>query len=270
MRKDYIPVDDNAATEDETSFVERYWTDVWKEHHQPPDLSRLTQGEEYSLIRPFLEQLPRGGRILDAGCGLGAWTVLFAQQGFDAVGLDLSDTVIDTLKVRLPTHQFVRGDIRQTGFDAESFDACLSWGAFEHFENGLGGCLDEVRRILRPGGHLYISVPFDNWRHILRDAGRLERWDEHFDPDAGYRKPQRFYQWRLTRPELQRELELHGFQTRLVSPISKLQGVGRWLQWDFPVVKPNTRPYFLARRLFAAVMPARYISHMLLAVAVRR
>jgi SAM-dependent methyltransferase len=186
------------------------------------------------------------------------------------VGLDLSVEIIDKLKIRFPACQFVRGDIRQTGFETGSFDAYFSWGAFEHFENGLGDCLSEAHRILRPGGWLFISVPFENWRHILRDAGALERWDEHFDRAAGYRQPLRFYQWRLTRPELKRELELHGFRTEMVTPINKLQGVGRWLQWDFRVFRKDTRPYFAARRALAAVMPASYVSHMILAVAERR
>lgn len=270
MKKDYIPVVDSAVTGDEASFVERHWAEIWRNHDVAPDLSALARREEYRIMRPILEPLPRGSRILDAGCGLGEWTVFFAQQGFEAVGLDLSAEVVEKLKVRFPGSQFVRGDIRQTGFEPESFDACFSWGAFEHFENGLGDCLDETRRILRPGGWLFISVPFDNWRHILRDARKLERWDENFDPHAGYRQVQRFYQWRFTRPELKRELELHGFRTQLVTPISKLQGVGRWLQMDFPVFRQNSRVYFAARRMFAALMPSTYVSHMLLAVAQRR
>ncbi len=268
MRKDYVPA--GGAVEDETSFVERYWTEVWRNHDQPPDFSALARSEEYRIIRPFLAALPPNSRILDAGCGLGQWTVFLAQQGFDTVGLDLSAEVVEKLKVRLPDYQFVHGDIRQTPFDAGSFAACFSWGAFEHFENGLGDCLAEAHRILRPGGGLFISVPFDNWRHILRDARPLEHWDEHFDRTAGYRQPQRFYQWRLTRPEVTREMERHGFRVKRVTPISKLQGVGRWLQWDFPLFRKDTRAYFVARRAFAAVMPAAYISHMLLAVAERR
>jgi SAM-dependent methyltransferase len=270
VRKDYTPVRPAIAAADETSFVQEYWTDIWKSHDQPPDLSRVARREEYRLIAPYLGRLPPGSRILDGGCGLGDWTVFFAQQGFDAVGLDLSGETIDKLKGWFPTCRFVRGDIRQTGFEQASFDACFSWGAFEHFENGLGDCLAEAHRILRPGGWLFITVPFDNWRLILRDARALERWDENFDAQAGYREPQRFYQWRLTRPELKRELELRGFRTHLVTPISKLQGVGRWLQWDFRVFRKDTRAYFAARRAFAAVMPASYISHMLLAVAERR
>ena len=221
-------------------------------------------------MRPFLAQLPQGSRILDAGCGLGAWTVFFGQQGFDAVGLDLSAEIIEMLKVRFPACQFVRGDIRHTGFEAESFAACFSWGAFEHFESGLGDCLAEVHRLIRPRGWLFLTVPFHNWRHILRDTRRLERWDEDFDPEVGYRQAHRFYQWRLTRPELQRELELHGFRTELVVPIDKLTGVGRWLQWDFRVFRPGTPAFFAARRAFAMLMPASYVSHMILAVGQRR
>lgn len=270
MKKDYILVVDAAATADETSFVEGYWTGIWQNHDRPPDVSALARRDEYKIMRPFLAKLPQGSRILDAGCGLGEWTVFLAQHGFDVVGLDLSAEVVDKLKDRFPANQFLRGDIRHTGLEAESFDACFSWGAFEHFENGLGDCLAEAHRVLRPGGWLFISVPFQNWRHILRDARRLEHWDPGFDPKGGYRQTHRFYQWRLTRPELQRELELRGFRTERVTPISKLGGVGRWLQWDFRIVRPNSRAYFAVRRAFAAVMPSAYVSHMLLAVAERR
>lgn len=269
MRKDYTPVE-AASADDEAGFVQRYWANVWKENDQVPDVSALARRDEYKVIRPFLAKLPTGSRILDAGCGLGEWTVFLGQQGFEVVGIDLIPEVVEELTRRFPAHQFVRGDIRQTGFEAGSFDACFSWGAFEHFENGIGDCLDEARRVLRPGGWLFISVPFQNWRHTLRDARPLEVWDSAFDPNAGYRQPQRFYQWRFTRPEVRRELELHGFRSVSVTPIHKLSGVGRWLQWDFPVFAKDSRAYHLARRAFGGVMPASCISHMILAVAEKR
>jgi hypothetical protein len=37
--------------------------------------------------------------------------------------------------------------------------------------------------------------------------------------------------------------------------------VGRWLPWDLPIFRQNSRRYFLARRAFAVVMPAAYVSH---------
>jgi len=270
MRKDYTPVDDETSAGDEAHFVERHWANVWKSTDGMPNVSALATRDEYRVIKPYLAQLSPGSRILDGGCGLGEWTLFLGQQGFDVTGLDLIPEVIADLAARFPGQQFACGDIRHTGFAPQSFDACFSWGAFEHFENGIGDCLDEARRILRPGGWLFISVPFQNWRHLLRDTRPLERWDENFDPAAGYRRPQRFYQWRFTRTELQREFELHGFRSERVTPIHKLSGVGRWLQWDFPVFKKNSRAYMAARRVLAEVMPAGYVSHMILGVAQRR
>jgi len=270
MRKDYVAVDDAALETDDTRFVEQYWSAVWKDHEQPPDLSNMAQRDEFRIMRPYLAELPRGSRILDGGCGLGEWTVFLSQQGFEMVGMDLDANVVRKLHDWFPACHFVRGDIRDTGFDAGSFDAYFSWGVFEHFERGLGDCLKEAHRILRPGGWLFISVPFHNWRHTLRDSRRLDRWDSAFDPRDGYRQAQRFYQWRLTRPELQRELELHGFKTAEVTPVHKLTGVGRWLQWDLRLFRKNSQAYYAARRAAAALIPATYISHMILAVGHRR
>lgn len=270
MKKDYIAVPEDAVGADEAAFVEQYWAASWNKEGRTPVPADLPRRDEYRIMRPFLSGLPPGSRILDGGCGLGEWTVFLTAQGFDVVGLDLSADVVATLQTRFPSHRFQRGDIRHTGFEPASFDAYLSWGAFEHFETGLGDCLTEAYRVLRPGGWLFVSVPFQNWRHILRDAGRLERWDPGFRPGLGYARPQRFYQWRLTRPELRRELEVRGFRTESVTPIHKLSGVGRWLQWDLPVFRKGTRPYFVARRVLSMVMPASYISHMILAVAQRR
>lgn len=270
MRKDYLPVTEDAHAADETAFVEQFWTNNWKTNAEAHDVSAIASREEYQIMRPFVERLPKGSRILDGGCGLGEWTVFFGQQGLDAVGLDLSQETVTLLQARFPKLQFARGDIRHTGFESASFAACYAWGTFEHFENGLGECLAEVHRLLPPGGWLFMTVPFQNWRHTLRDAGRLERWDAGFRPGEGYRQPHRFYQWRFTRPELQRELEMRGFKTHLVQPIGKDAGVGRWLQWDFPIVRKGTRAFTLARRVFSTLLPASYVSHMLMAVAERR
>lgn len=270
MRKDYVAVTDDALAADETAFVEQFWTNNWKEHPQAHAVSSLTAREEFRVMQPFVDRLPKGSRILDCGCGLGEWTVFFGQRGLDAVGLDLSAEAVRQLQSTFPQLQFVQGDIRRTGFPDASFAACFAWGTFEHFENGLGECLSEVHRLLPPGGLLFMSVPFQNWRHTLGDARQLERWDHGFDPTRGYRAPHRFYQWRFTRPELRRELELRGFKSHVIVPIGKDAGVGRWLQWDFPVARKGTRAFRIARGVFSRVLPASYISHMLIAVAERR
>ena len=265
MRKDYETVSGENAGQDERDFVEAFWTRRWQTVERMPQAESVTRRDEYRLMWPYLRTLPRGSRILDGGCGMGEWVVYLAGQGFDVVGLDLSERTIDRLKAALPTHQFACGDIRRTGFPDRSFDAYFSWGTFEHFENGLGECIQEACRILKPGGWLFVSVPFHNWRLILRDAWRLSGSVEPSREDGA--TTHRFYQWRLTQPELRRELTLRGFRVLTIKATAKDQGVHRWLQWDVPFLKEGTAAFALARRAFTMTMPSGFISHMIWAAA---
>src|SRR5262249_17010217 len=129
-------------------------------------------------MKPYLDRLPKGSRLLDGGCGTGEWTLYFQQKGFDVCGLDISRTTVEKLKSYFPDSRFVVGDIRKTDFPDNTFDAYYSWGAFEHFEIGLGPCLDEAYRVLKPGGWLFISVPLHNGRLVRKERKPLSVWDE--------------------------------------------------------------------------------------------
>jgi ubiquinone/menaquinone biosynthesis C-methylase UbiE len=264
MRKDYIavPQDDLSARED-IDFVEKFWTERWDERELTHVGANITQREEYKIIYPYLKCLSSGMRVLDAGCGIGEWTVFLNKEGILTVGMDISERTISRLRSMFPRYQFVHGDVRKSEFDEASFDACISWGVFEHFENGLGDCIREMHRVLKPKGLLFVSVPFLNWRHILRDSFLKKGWDKTYDNTQN----QRFYQWRLTRPELCMELGMRGFRVMRVTPIHKAEGVGRWLDWDFRLFKRGTKSFRIARRAFSYILPSFYVSHMILAVA---
>ena len=270
MKKDYIFVDKVSSTLDEAAFVERYWTAQWCNRSSPPNVSAVAGREEYRLMRPYLQRLRPGSRILDGGCGLGEWTVYLSQRGYEVTGLDISEQTVARLQGWFPEHRFSVGDLRRTCFTDGFFDAYFSWGTFEHFENGLGECLVEARRIVKPGGWLFVSVPCQNWRQIIGDLRPLERGDENFDPNVGYPAPQRFYQWRLTQPELHRELELQGFRVDRIAPIAKLTGASRLLRRKLPFFSKGSRSYDAACRVLATILPARFIGHMIIAAAERR
>lgn len=269
MKKDYLPVSDAAAGEAEAAFTEAYWTRIW----QGRELSEVARADierrdEFRVMNRYLGRLPAGSRLLDGGCGLGEWTLYYASRGFQVVGLDISRATVARLQARFPDHKFVVGDVRQTGFEDASFDGYFSWGTFEHFEEGLGPCLEEARRVLRPGGLLCISVPFQNARHVRRDRQPLWAWDESFSRTHGYTSSMRFYQWRLTKPELQRELELHGFRTLRIEPIHKPDGLHRALQHDLGVTGRLAQRVLL--RLLRPIVPASYVAHMVMGVGAKR
>jgi SAM-dependent methyltransferase len=98
------------------------------------------------LYRPFVKaliakaKLKRGARILDAGCGQGFFTNLFAENGLQAVGVDLSDVGISAAR-NIYTHsgaRFETGDILNLAYKDE-FDcvftrSCSLYNS-ESFEN---------------------------------------------------------------------------------------------------------------------------------------
>jgi SAM-dependent methyltransferase len=270
MRKDYMPVSEDLASAGETELVEAFWTRVWA-GRTPAEAARaaLERRDEFGIIDPYLAGLAPGSRVLDGGCGLGEWTVHYAARGLDVVGLDLSAATIARLQRAFPGRTFVVGDVRRTAFEDESFDAYFSWGTFEHFEDGLGACFAEAWRVLRPGGHLFVSVPFQNGRHLRRERRDLARWDEHFRRWRGYERPMRFYQWRLTRPELQREFELAGLDALRIAPIHKADGVHRMVKHDLGLV-PGTRANRLARLVLVVLAPKAWVAHMIIGVGRKR
>jgi SAM-dependent methyltransferase len=257
MRKDFIAAT-GTGDEDETAFIERYWTAIWDREGGPKGAYEKIPGKaEYRIMAPYIARLPEGAALLDGGCGLGDWTVFFSRNGHPTTGLDISRETVAKLNELFPDVDFAVGDIRDTGLPAESVDGYFSWGVFEHFEAGLGPCVREAWRLLKPGGFLFVSVPMDNLRHAFNGAL------------AGLPEPlpaARFYQWRLTRSELARELSMVGFEVLEVAPIHKRQGVLRALHHGLGL----HYDWFISRALSAVLapfVPGVLIAHMILAVA---
>ena len=260
MRKDFVAMS-GEETEDELEFIERYWSDIWEQEGGPVGaIKRIRRQPEYHMMKPVLEAFEPASKVLDAGCGLGDWTLLLSEQGFDVTGIDISKRTVALLQERFDQASFTVGDIRQTGFPDNYFDLYFSWGVFEHFENGQQKCIDEAWRILKPGGYLFISVPFDNWRHAFRAC--LASWRK-LTPDS---EKLRFYQWRLTRQELALELRRGGFELHKVRTIHKRQGALRMISTTFglPYQWLFTR---VLRAGLALFLPGPLIAHMQIAMA---
>src|SRR5206468_2750931 len=81
-------------------------SNVWKR-------LRLRLSREARLIARYI---PRGQRILDAGCGFGDWVVFLGRQGYDAQGCDYSPELVRRLRRTYPDVTWTQADIRSLPF----------------------------------------------------------------------------------------------------------------------------------------------------------
>ena len=141
MRKDYMAAE--RETDSETDFLKQFWTDHWAAvAWQPTNHRRLRFREEYRILHKYLWP-QQGAEVLDGGCGLGEWAVFLAESGFKITALDISPTVVERMQEVHPEIKAIAGDVRDTGFADDAFDAYYSWGVFEHFETDVHRCIAE-------------------------------------------------------------------------------------------------------------------------------
>lgn len=102
------------------------------------------------------------GRVLDAGCGGGGMPLSFAEEAASVVGIDLRDRFRDA-GVRLARERnttnltFAVADGLALPFPDNTFDLVLSHAVIEHVADAVG-YLSECRRVLAPGGRMYLST----------------------------------------------------------------------------------------------------------------
>jgi SAM-dependent methyltransferase len=108
------------------------------------------------LISTWGDQLR--GAAIDAGCGPGHWTAFLAKRGVDVRGVDLVPAFIDHARHNYPDVRFVTGGIDALDASDASLGGVLAWySLIHHAPDAMGSALDEIARVLRPGGLLLVG-----------------------------------------------------------------------------------------------------------------
>jgi SAM-dependent methyltransferase len=98
------------------------------------------------------------GLILDWGCGYGQISSMLVGAGLRIESFEYAGPGSPNAVVSLPLYPEIRAYISSEDvalpYEDSTFDAVLSCGVLEHVRDP-GGSLDEIRRVLAPGGVLY-------------------------------------------------------------------------------------------------------------------
>jgi len=124
---------------------------------------------DFKYLEYFINHLP-GKKILDMGCGIGVNTNFLTNMGFNVIGIDASEKMLDNAHKLYPSLTFEKQDIRQTTYPNYSFDGIVLAYVIEHFnDKGLLQLRDEITRLLRKGGLLFITSHEGSSEEIIPD-----------------------------------------------------------------------------------------------------
>ena len=119
------------------------------------------------LIFNLLESLDKDIRILDLGCNTGFLVNLLQQKGYEVYGCDSSEAAIAFGRQQgIRNLQVVEGN--RLPFGDKEFDMILCLDVLEHLADDRQG-LQEIKRVLKPGGLAIITVPAFNFLWGLQD-----------------------------------------------------------------------------------------------------
>jgi SAM-dependent methyltransferase len=136
------------------------------------------------LIRAL--RLPRGGRVLEIGCGRGIALPVLAERlaPSELVGVDIDPALIAAAEERGRRRRVnafvIEADVRALPFESGSFDLAIDFGTCYHVSGGELGArlaLGEIARVLRSGGLFVHETPVaQHLAHPVRSFRRTLPW----------------------------------------------------------------------------------------------
>jgi ubiquinone/menaquinone biosynthesis C-methylase UbiE len=266
-------------------FYRRKWhghDGFWEERYPPDQIVYAT-----TVYRRRNEEIldaagPRPGAVLDLGCGVGDVTFLLSERAERVVGADVALENVrrtrDNLRGRSVSNaSVVQGGAERLPFADRSFSLVVLADVIEHIPD-VAGCLEEIRRVLEPGGRLICVTPIRGTIRAWHLVDRLVRvlFRPRSTPRGAHGNTEVFERF-LTRGEVRAALRARGLRPVRTSricfyPAPETAGAfGALLAWIHERVSPRVfaRTSAGTIRTFDAIAAVRLLNQKQLWVAVR-
>ena len=135
------------------------------QHHADDFFNSTVNVDMGSLYTPFLERIPKGGRILDAGCGSGRDSKAFLQQGYQVEAFDATAEMakLASQHTGLSVKQMTFSDVDAVNY----YDGIWCCASLLHVSAAeLPDAMAKLARALKPGGIWYVSFKYGDGERV--------------------------------------------------------------------------------------------------------
>jgi SAM-dependent methyltransferase len=123
-------------------------------------------------VRKWARMLPRGGSVIDLGCGPGfPVTEILVAEGLNVFAVDAAPSFVEAFRRNLPNTPVVCEAVQDSRFFDRTFDAVLAWGLmFLLSPEDQGRLIQKIVEILVPGGRLLFTSCAGTEPLVWKDA----------------------------------------------------------------------------------------------------
>ncbi|MBL4716558.1 MAG: class I SAM-dependent methyltransferase [Bacteroidia bacterium] len=157
-----------------------------------------SDGKSYDALNVFDTDVPfyskliakYGQPILELACGTGRITVPIAKKGFEIVGIDISEAMINEAKEKAAEAkqdiEFIEADIRDFELNQKFSVIFLPFNSICHLHDfeSIASCFSCVKKHLKPDGRFVIDVFKPDFKILLRDKNKRYECADYKNPYA--------------------------------------------------------------------------------------
>ncbi len=109
--------------------------DLYQRHALAFDAARRRSFPERAWLERFVRSIPKGGEILDLGCGGGEPVDRYlVDRGYRLTGVDIAPNMIKLARTRFFRQKWIEADMRKFGAESGAYDGIVAWSSLFHLD----------------------------------------------------------------------------------------------------------------------------------------